>query len=94
LFVQWGVAHLGDTPGGVWNVPFGFTWGFDTAPFIVLPVITQHAGGNVAAATVTCALNEGSLTTGGFTLSFTEYNNNVQNIGVRWLAVGYRMTPM
>ncbi|VVO49752.1 hypothetical protein PS862_00249 [Pseudomonas fluorescens] len=94
LFVQWGVVHLGDMPGGMWNVPFGFTWGFDTAPFIVLPVITQLGGGNVAAATVTCAMNEGSLTTSGFTLSFTEYDGNVQNFGVRWLAVGYRLSPM
>ncbi len=94
LLVQWGVRELGDTPGGVWNVPFGFNWHFDTPPFIVLPVITQLPGGNVAAATVTCALNEGSMTTAGFTLSFTEYNNNVQSIGVRWLAVGYRMTAL
>ena len=75
-------------------MPFGFNWHFDTPPFIVLPVITQLPGGNVAAATVTCALNEGSMTTAGFTLSFTEYNNNVQSIGVRWLAVGYRMTAL
>ena len=94
LLVQWGVRELGDTPGGVWNVPFGFNWHFDTPPFMVLPVITQLPGGNVAAATVTCALNEGSMTTAGFTLSFTEYNNNVQSIGVRWLAVGYRMTAL
>ncbi|WP_030130858.1 phage tail protein [Pseudomonas sp. QTF5] len=94
LFVQWGVRELGDMPGGMWNVAFGFNWGFDTAPFILIPVITQLAGGRTAAATVTCAMNEGSLTTAGFTLSFTEHDQNVQNFGVRWLAVGYRLTPM
>lgn len=94
LFVQWGVRELGDMPGGMWNVQFGFNWGFDTPPFIVLPVITQLPGGRTAAATVTCALNEGSTTTTGFVMSFTEHDNNVQNFGVRWLAVGYRLSPM
>jgi phage-related tail fiber protein len=94
LFVQWGVRNLGDMPGGMWNVAFGFNWHFDTAPFILIPVITQLAGGQTAAATVTCAMNEGTLTTAGFTLSFTEHDNNVQNFGVRWLAVGYRLSPM
>lgn len=94
LLVQWGNSYLGDMPGGLWNVQFNFPYWFDTAPFIVLPVITQHGGGNVAASTVTCALNEGSLTTAGFVLGFTEYVSNIQTFGVRWLAVGYRVTPM
>ena len=94
LFVQWGSSYLGDMPGGMLNVQFNFPYWFDTAPFIVLPVITQHNGGAVAAASVTCALNEGSLTTAGFVLSFTEYTSAVQAFGVRWIAVGYRVTPM
>ncbi|MGP5284052.1 phage tail protein [Pseudomonas helleri] len=94
LFVQWGSSYLGDQPGGMLNVQFNFPYWFDTAPFIVLPVITQHNGGAVAAASVTCALNEGSLTTAGFVLSFTEYTSAVQAFGVRWIAVGYRVTPM
>lgn len=94
LFVQWGSSYLGDMPGGMLNVQFNFPYWFDTAPFIVLPVITQHAGGVTAAATVTCALNEASLTTAGFVLSFTEYSSQVQAFGVRWIAVGYRVTPM
>ena len=94
LFVQWGSSYLGDEPGSMLNVQFNFPYWFDTAPFIVLPVITQHNGGAVAASTVTCALNEASLTTAGFVLSFTEYVGQVQAFGVRWLAVGYRVTPM
>jgi len=94
LFVQWGNSYLGDAPGGMWNVQFNFPYWFDTAPFIVLPVITQHNGGQVVAATVTCALNEGSLTTSGFVLNFAEYSAYVQSFGVRWIAVGYRVTPM
>ena len=94
LFVQWGSSYLGDMPGGMLNVQFNFPYWFDTARFIVLPVITQHGGGSVAAATVTCALNEASLTTAGFLLSFTEYVSAVQAFGVRWIAVGYRVTPM
>ena len=94
LFVQWGSSYLGDEPGGMLNVQFNFPYWFDTAPFIVLPVITQHNGGAVAASSVTCALNEASLTTAGFVLSFTEYASAVQAFGVRWIAVGYRVTPM
>ncbi|MCF6764111.1 phage tail protein [Pseudomonas fragi] len=94
LFVQWGSSYLGDEPGSMLNVQFNFPYWFDTAPFIVLPVITQHNGGAVAASTVTCALNEASLTTAGFVLSFTEYISQVQAFGVRWIAVGYRVTPM
>ncbi|VVM50094.1 phage tail protein [Pseudomonas fluorescens] len=94
LFVQWGNSYLGDQPGGLWNVQFNFPYWFDTTPFIVLPVITQHAGGNTAATTVTCALNEASLTTAGFILGFSEYSSSVQAFGVRWIAVGYRVTPM
>jgi len=94
LFVQWGSSYLGDEPGSMLNVQFNFPYWFDTAPFIVLPVITQHNGGAVAASTVTCALNEASLTTAGFVLSFTEYIGQVQAFGVRWIAVGYRVTPM
>lgn len=94
LFVQWGNSYLGDHPGGLWNVQFNFPYWFDTTPFIVLPVITQHAGGAAAAATVTCALNESSLTMAGFVLSLTEYTSAVQVFGVRWIAVGYRVTPM
>lgn len=94
LFVQWGSSYLGDEPGSMLNVQFNFPYWFDTAPFIVLPVITQHNGGAVAASTVTCALNEASLTTAGFVLSFTEYVSQVQAFGVRWIAVGYRVTPM
>ena len=92
LFVQWGNSYLGDQPGGLWNVQFNFPYWFDTAPFIVLPVITHHGQG--AASTVTCALNEASLTTAGFVLGFTEYSNGVQLFGVRWIAIGYRVTPM
>lgn len=94
FFVQWGNSILGDHPGGLWNVQFNFPYWFDTAPFIVLPVITQHQGGQAAAATITCALNEGSLTTEGFVLGFAEYASSVQSFGVRWIAVGYRVTPM
>ena len=94
LFVQWGNSYLGDHPGQLWNVQFNFPYWFDTAPFIVLPVITQHAGGVVSAATITCALNEPSLTAQGFVLSLTEYISQVQAFGVRWIAVGYRITPM
>jgi phage-related tail fiber protein len=94
LFVQWGNSYLGDMPGGQWNVQFNFPYWFDTAPFIVLPVITQHAGGSTSASTVTCALNEPSLTTAGFVLGFTEYDGHLQAFGVRWIAVGYRVTPM
>lgn len=94
LFVQWGNTYLGDQPFGPKNVPFNFPYGFDTAPFIVLPVITQHAGGATSASTVTCALSEASLTTSGFVLRFTGYVQQVQNFGVRWIAVGYRVTPM
>lgn len=94
LFVQWGNSYLGDHPGGLWNVQFNFPYWFDTTPFIVLPVITQHAGGAASAATITCALNDPSLTTGGFVLSLTEYTSAVQDFGVRWIAVGYRVTPM
>ena len=94
LFVQWGNSFLGDHPGLLWNVQFNFPYWFDTAPFIVLPVITQHPGGVVSAATITCALNEPSLTAQGFVLSLTEYIGQVQAFGVRWIAVGYRVTPM
>ena len=94
LFVQWGNSYLGDHPGLLWNVQFNFPYWFDTAPFIVLPMITQHPGGVVTAATITCALNEPSLTAQGFVLSLTEYVGQVQAFGVRWLAVGYRVTPM
>ncbi|WP_178114936.1 MULTISPECIES: phage tail protein [unclassified Pseudomonas] len=94
LFVQWGNSYLGDMPGGRWNVQFNFPYWFDTAPFIVLPVITQHPGGNASASTVTCALVESSLTTVGFVLGFTEYLEYNQAFGVRWIAVGYRVTPM
>lgn len=94
LFVQWGNSYLGDMPGGVWNVQFNFPYWFDTAPFIVLPVITQHPGGSVSASSVTCAMVETSLTTAGFVLGFTEYSSSVQTFGVRWIAVGYRATPM
>ena len=94
LFVQWGNSFLGDHPGLLWNVQFNFPYWFDTAPFIVLPVITQQPGGVVSAATITCALNEPSLTAQGFVLSLTEYIGQVQAFGVRWLAVGYRVTPM
>lgn len=94
LFVQWGNSFLGDHPGLLWNVQFNFPYWFDTAPFIVLPVITQQSGGVVSAATITCALNEPSLTVQGFVLSLTEYVGQVQAFGVRWIAVGYRVTPM
>ncbi|WP_339428874.1 phage tail protein [Pseudomonas taetrolens] len=94
LFVQWGNSYLGDMPGGQFNVQFNFPYWFDTAPFIVIPVITQHGGGNTTASSVTCAMIETSLTTAGFVLRFSEYSNNVQDFGVRWIAVGYRVTPM
>ena len=94
LFVQWGNSFFGDHPGLLWNVQFNFPYWFDTAPFIVLPVITQQPGGVVSASTITCALNEPSLTAQGFVLSLTEYIGQVQAFGVRWIAVGYRVTPM
>ncbi|WP_030128505.1 phage tail protein [Pseudomonas sp. QTF5] len=94
LFVQWGNSYLGDMRGGQWNVQFNFPRWFDTAPFIVIPVITMHPGGNWAASSVTCAMVETSLTTSGFVLAFTEYDSGVQSFGVRWIAVGYRVTPM
>lgn len=94
LFVQWGNSYMGDMPGGQWNVQFNFPYWFDTAPFIVIPVITMHPGGNWAASSVTCAMVENSLTTSGCVLTFTEYSSNVQSFGVRWIAVGYRVTPI
>lgn len=95
FFVQWGNSYFGDQPGGPWNVQFNFPYWFDTAPFIVVPVITQYdGGGSTPASTVTGAIIETSLTTAGFVLRLTEYIQQVQNFGVRWIAIGYRVTPM
>ena len=94
LFVQWGNSFLGDMPGGKWNVQFNFPYWFDTAPFIVLPVIMEHPGSPNPASGVTFSVMEGSIATSGFVTSFTEYASNVQSFGVRWIAVGYRVTPM
>ena len=60
----------------------------------MIPVITQSPGGFASSATVTCAMNEKSLTPSECMLSFTEYISLVQDYGFRWIAVGYRVTPM
>ncbi len=94
LFVQWGALYVGDQPAGERGIKFTFPYPYDTKPFIVIPVITQHPGGNWAASTVTCSLNETLLKATDFTISLTEYSPNIQSVGIRWLAVGYRVTPM
>ena len=94
LFVQWGNRYLGDMPGGKWSVQFNFAYAFDTAPFIVVPVFMEHPGSPSPASGVTSSISEDSINTGGFVLNFTEYNNAAQNFGIRWIAVGYRTTPM
>ena len=94
LFVQWGNRHLGDMPGGKWSVQFNFAYAFDTAPFIVVPVIMEHPGSPSPASGVTSSITENSINTDGFVINFTEYNNAAQNFGIRWIAVGYRTTPM
>ncbi|MGP5481329.1 hypothetical protein ACTXNO_27375, partial [Pseudomonas helleri] len=81
---------LGDMPGGKWSVQFNFAQAFDTAPFIVVPVIMEHPGSPSPASGVTSSISEDSINTGGFVLNFTEYNNAAQNFGIRWIAVGYR----
>ena len=94
FFVQWGNRAMGDLPGGMVTTKVVFTYPFDTKPFIVIPVITQYPGGIVSAATVTCALNEQNTTASECLFSFTEYVGQIQQFGFRWIAVGYRVTPM
>ena len=94
FFVQWGSRWMGDLPGGMLNAKVVFTYPFDTKPFIVIPVVTQYPGGVVSAASVTCTLNEQNITATDCLLSFTEYTPLVQQFGFRWIAVGYRVTPM
>ena len=94
FFVQWGAAKFGDQPGLAAIRPFKFAYEFDTPPFTVIPTVTEIAGGVVSAATVTCALVEKDLTASGFSLSFMEYTSLVQNHGVRWIAIGYRIKPI
>ena len=94
FFVQWGNRYVGDMPGGMQTIKLVFPYVFDTKPFIVIPVITQSPGGFASSATVTCAMNEKSLTPSECMLSFTEYISLVQDYGFRWIAVGYRVTPM
>lgn len=94
FFVQWGNRYVGDLPGGMLSLKVTFPFAFDTKPFIVIPVITQHPGGYVSSASVTCAVNEQNTTATDCLLSFTEYTALVQAFGFRWLAVGYRVTPM
>jgi phage-related tail fiber protein len=94
FFVQWGNRYVGDMPGGMQTIKLVFPYVFDTKPFIVIPVITQNPGGYASSATVTCAMNEKSLTPSECMLSFTEYISLVQDYGFRWIAVGYRVTPM
>ncbi|KQB51577.1 hypothetical protein AQS70_17505 [Pseudomonas endophytica] len=94
LLVQWGNRHLGDMPGGKWSVQFNYPFAFDTAPFIVVPVIMEHPNSPSPASGITSSISENSINTGGFVLNFTEYANAAQNFGVRWIAVGYRITPI
>ncbi|MGO2451186.1 phage tail protein [Pseudomonas taetrolens] len=94
LFVQWGNRFFGDMPGGKWNVQFNFRYEFDTAPFIVIPVIMEHPNSPDPASHITCAIAENSMSTSGFITSFTEYVSAAQNFGVRWIAVGYRVKPI
>jgi len=94
FLVQWGTRYMGDMPGNLWDVQFNFTYLFDTPPFIVIPVITQYGGGDTSASTVTAAMIEGTLNERGCVLRFTEYDNAVQVFGVRWIAVGYRVSQM
>lgn len=94
LFVQWGNTHIGDQPGPVQTRKFAFAYGFDTPPFIVVPVITEYYGANTYASTISVSVVESSISVSGFTASFCEWLAQTQNFGVRWIAVGYRVTPM
>ena len=94
LFVQWGNTHIGDQPGPVQTRKFAFAYGFDTPPFIVVPVITEYYGANTYASTVSVSVVESSISVSGFTALFCEWLAQTQNFGVRWIAVGYRITPM
>ena len=94
LFVQWGNTHMGDQPGPVQTRKFNFAYSFDTPPFIVVPVITEYFGANTYASTVSVSVVESSIAVSGFTGVFCEWLAQTQNFGVRWIAVGYRVTPM
>ena len=94
LFVQWGNSYIGDQPGPVMNRNFPFAYSFDTPPFIVLPVITEYGGAQTYAQTISVSVIESSIAVGGFTASFSEWLGKTQNFGMRWIAVGYRVTPM
>ena len=94
LFVQWGNTHIGDQPGPVQTRKFAFAYSFDTPPFIVVPVITEYYGANTYASTVSVSVVESSIGVSGFTGVFCEWLAQTQNFGVRWIAVGYRVTPM
>ena len=94
LLVQWGTRHLGDMGGGKINVQVPFARVFDTAPFIVVPVIMEYPGSVYPAAGVTCSVFENDIKAQSFIVSFSEYATVIQNFGFRWIAVGYRITPM
>ena len=94
LLVQWGTRHLGDMGGGKINVQVPFARVFDTAPFIVVPVIMEYPGSVYPAAGVTCSVFENDIKAQSFIVSFSEYATVIQNFGFRWIAVGYRVTPM
>ena len=94
LLVQWGTRHMGDMGGGKINVQVPFARVFDTAPFIVVPVIMEYPGSVYPAAGVTCSVFENDIKAQSFIVSFSEYATVIQNFGFRWIAVGYRITPM
>ena len=94
LLVQWGTRHMGDMGGGKINVQVPFARVFDTAPFIVVPVIMEYPGSVYPAAGVTCSVFENDIKAQSFIVSFSEYATVIQNFGFRWIAVGYRVTPM
>ena len=94
LLVQWGTRHMGDMGGGKINVQVPFARVFDTAPFIVVPVIMEYPGSVYPAAGVTCSVFENDIKAHSFIVSFSEYATVIQNFGFRWIAVGYRVTPM
>ena len=61
LLVQWGTRHMGDMGGGKINVQVPFARVFDTAPFIVVPVIMEYPGSVYPAAGVTCSVFENDI---------------------------------
>lgn len=94
FFVQWGATRFGDHPGLDINRAFKFAYEFDTPPFMVIPVVSQFPGGQLSSATVSFAMMEDTLTVSGFSLTLRESLGYVQNFGIRWIAIGYRIKPM